>query len=212
MKQYLLIIIAATINIAAIAQNAGMQSNGNSGKRKSGIKIGANFSTAHVKNAGDLKLNGRQGLMVSGFFSPANRGIIGYRSEIAYSRQGFEYTADNNTTIISSHYLLFPQLATININRFFQLQAGGQAGYLLSAKSKNGANHFDMKKMMNRIDYGAVGGIEIYPYKGLILGGRYAMSFGNIYKQPEASPPIPDNSFDLKARNGVISIFWGYSF
>jgi len=74
---------------------------------------------------------------------------------------------------------------------------------------------------MNRIDYGAAVGLEVYPIKGLIVGGRYNVSLGNIYKKYEnatSSPttpipfPLPVNPNDFKGRNAVVQFFIGYKF
>ncbi|MBO9564009.1 MAG: PorT family protein [Niastella sp.] len=215
MKQYLLLLVTAILSVTSLAQNNKDNAENNIPRKKAGIRIGANFSTVNVKNTAGLKLNNRQGLMISGFFAPATRGIIGFRTEVVYSRQGFELTAEDDKTVITNDYLLFPQFTTINITRFFQLQVGGQVGYLLNANSKTGPLRLDMKELTNRIDYGAAGGLEIYPFKGLILGGRYSMSFGNVYKQMNtAAEPgeMFSPAFDFKSRNGVISIFLGYQF
>lgn len=162
-----------------------------------------------------MKLKSRQGMMVAGFFSPSTRGVLGYRSEIVYSRQGFTSVTDNIKTIVTNDYLLLPQFTTINISRFLQLQLGGQIGYLIKAEGKTLLQDFNMTEITNRIDYGAAGGIEIYPLKGLIIGGRYSMSFGNVYK-PSAVEPWPDEPgaarYELKSKSGVVSLFMGYRF
>lgn len=184
-------------------------------KRKFGLKVGANFSTVHFKNASDLKLKSRQGIMLAGFFSPASNGVLGFRSEVVYSRQGFVSAMEDVKTVVANDYLLLPQFTTISISRFFQLQLGGQIGYLINAKGKTGGLSLDLAEMTNRIDYGAAAGVEIYPFKGLIVGGRYNMSFGNVYKSVATDPSSGEpgaGMFDLKSRNGVVSLFMGYRF
>ncbi|MFT3675132.1 MAG: porin family protein [Chitinophagaceae bacterium] len=209
MKYYLLLLlITSSLNILAQTGAPGAD------KRKLGLKTGVNFSTVHLKNDGGPKLSSRQGIMVAGFYSPATRGIMGFRSEVVYSRQGFTSADGDVKTIVSNDYLLLPQFTTINISRFFQLQLGGQVGYLINAKGKQESSSFDLKQLTNRIDYGAAGGVEIYPFKGLIIGGRYNMSFGDVYKStstPGSGDPV-SGMFDIKSRNGVISIFLGYQF
>ncbi len=210
MKYYLLLLLTIWSLSAAAQTDAGQAA-----KRKLGLKVGANFSTVHFKNDGDLKLNSRQGIMVAGFYSPATRGIMGFRSEVVYSRQGFTSADGDTKTIVSNDYILLPQFTTINISRFFQLQLGGQIGYLINAKGKSESSSLDLKQMTNRLDYGAAGGVEIYPFKGLILGGRYSISFGDVYKSISTTPGNGDpvsGMFDVKSRNGVISFFIGYQF
>ena len=207
MKYYLAMLLTCCSMIAAAQSDAG--------KRKFGLKVGANFSTIHFKEPTEMKLRSRQGMMVAGFFSPSTRGVLGYKSEIVYSRQGFTSITDNIKTIVTNDYLLLPQFTTINISRFLQLQLGGQIGYLIKAEGKTLLQDFNMTEITNRIDYGAAGGIEIYPFKGLIIGGRYSMSFGNVYK-PSAVEPWPDEPgagrYELKSKSGVVSLFMGYRF
>lgn len=206
--KYYLVLLFTCCSMIAIAQSA-------AGKRKFGLKVGTNFSAIHFKEATEMKLKSRHGMMVAGFFSPTTRGILGFRSEIVYSRQGFKSITDNIKTIVTNDYILLPQFTTINLSRFLQLQLGGQIGYLIKAEGKTILLDFDMTEITNRIDYGAAGGIEIYPFKGFILGGRYSMSFGNVYKQ-SAVEPLPDdpgsNRYEFKSKSGVVSLFVGYRF
>jgi hypothetical protein len=74
---------------------------------------------------------------------------------------------------------------------------------------------------MKRFDYGATAGIEVYPYKGIIVGCRYNISMGSPYKEPgttsPGSPmpipfPFPVNPTDFKGKNAVIQFSIGYKF
>jgi hypothetical protein len=117
-----------------------------------------------------------------------------------------------------------PHLTTFTIAKKVQLQAGGQIGYLLNAKTDSGAaqsKEDEMVKYMNRIDYGAAAGVEIYPFKGLIVGARYNVSLGSLYKKyteeasgsPTPMPlPLPFNPADFKGKNAIVQFFIGYQF
>src|SRR3569833_2850023 len=115
--------------------------------------------------------------MVAVFLAPPSTGTIGFRSELLYSKQGFDYTNPNGVTgTVSNDYLMIPQKMTINITKFVQLQAGAFAVYLLNTKDSNipksttdNDPSIAALDLMNRFDYGAAGGIEIHPFKGLIL-------------------------------------------
>ena len=89
----------------------------------------------------------------------------------------------------------------------------------VKTKDSSGAQKVDIMDLYNKIDYGVAGGVEIYPYKGLILGGRYNLSLGNMYKrqqdamrQPGMPYPLPFNPDELKGKNAVINFFVGYRF
>jgi len=72
---------------------------------------------------------------------------------------------------------------------------------------------------MNRFDYGAAAGLEIHPFKGLVLNGRYNMGFAKLYKEQAddnfnaltyTNPFVPFGNMDTK--NAVIQLSLGYEF
>ena len=168
----------------------------------------------------------RRGLMVAVFLTPSTSGIVGYRSELLYSRQGFEYTNGKGTNVtVSNDYLMIPQMMTINITKFVQLQEGAFAGYLLHTKESNAPtennNNNDPSaaalSLMNRMDYGAAGGIEIHPVKGLILNARYNMGFAKLYKTQSDVPQASYTNYfnplgNIDTKNAVIQLSVGYRF
>jgi len=197
-------------------------------KRKVGIKVGYNFAKL-VGNQPNFSPKNQNGFMVAGFYAPPAKGI-GYRTELVFSRQGFSFDESGKMQNVSQDYIYMPHFTTYTIAKKVQLQAGAQIGYLLNAKktpeTKSSANGSTQEQQitdyMNRIDYGAAAGVEIYPFKGLIIGGRYNVSLGNIYKQyqtgastPTPMPvpyPLPVNPNDFKGKNAVVQFFVGYTF
>jgi Outer membrane protein beta-barrel domain len=187
-----------------------------------GFRVGLNFAKVSG-DADSIKYSYKPGFMFAVFLSPHTKGIIGYRTELLYSKQGFEYTDEKgNTGNVSNDYIMMPHMMTINITKFVQLQAGAFAGYLLHSKNSNGNsdnesgsnNYLDL---MNRFDYGAAGGIEIHPFKGLVLNGRYNMGFAKLYKEQTdnnitalTNPFMPFGNIDTK--NAVIQLSLGYQF
>ena len=189
-------------------------------KRKLGIKAGYNIASIYGKTP-NFTPKSTNGFSIAGFFAPASRGL-GYRTEIVFSRQGFSFDENGNLQNISQDYVYMPHLTTFTIAKRIQLQAGGQIGYLLNAKKtseENSSKEDAVTRYMNRFDYGATVGLELYPFKGLILGGRYNISMGNIYKHysessqtPTLPVPLPVNPQDFKGKNAVINFFVGYMF
>ena len=108
-----------------------------------------------------------------------------------------------------------PHLMTFTIAKLVQLQAGGQVGILLNAKT-SGANDSSITGLMNRFNYGLAGGVEVYPFKGLIVGARYNLSLGKMYKdysQTSSTPyPLPFDPSTTNLKNGVLQLFIGYRF
>jgi len=200
-----------------------------SDKRGFGFRVGLNY--AKVSGGSDsVQYHYKPGLMIAVFFAPPGTGVIGYKSELLYSKQGFDYTNPNGTTgTVSNDYLMIPQMMTINITKYVQLQAGAFAGYLLSSKDSNipkTTTDNDPSKMMldimNRFDYGAAAGIEIHPFKGMILNARYNMGFAKLYKEQSdiaQTNPTPVPSFNplakyenIDTKNAVIQLSVGYRF
>lgn len=165
--------------------------------------------------------------MIAVFLSPHTSGAIGFKHELLYSRQGFQYTdSKGHSGSVTNDYLMIPQMMTANITRFVQLQAGIFAGYLLRSKDSNepsdnsSSSVYDSyTSLMNRIDYGAAGGIEIHPIKGLTLNARYNMGFAKLYKKEQSNQstanypmiyPLPFQNIDTK--NAVLQFSAGYQF
>jgi len=182
-----------------------------------GLKAGYNF--AKLKgSAPDFNPKSNNGFMAGGFFATPSH-EFGYHLEIIYSRQGFSYDASGKMTDVTQDYIYMPHLTTFTIAGVVQLQAGGQIGYLLNAKKSSSTSETEtVTSYMNRIDYGFAGGIEVYPFKGLVLGGRYNVSLGNIYNTssfsttPTTPYPLPFNPDDIKGKNAVVQFFVGYRF
>jgi hypothetical protein len=211
-------------NTSAQSTAIGMKSSGKSGF---GFRVGLNYAKVSG-NSDSIQYRYKPGLMIAVFLAPPSTGVIGYRSELLYSKQGFDYTGPDGTTgTVSNDYLMIPQMMTINISKFVQLQAGAFAGYLLHTKDSNQPKEStdnDPSKMMldlmNRIDYGAAAGIEIHPFKGLILNARYNIGFAKLYKEKnDIAQTTPVNSFNplakyenLDTKNAVIQLSVGYRF
>ena len=181
-----------------------------------GIKGGLNF--ANVTNASSINSSHRTGFMVGAFFSPPSQSIISSRTELIFSRQGYDFKANNSTGSVKLNYLVLPQLVGINITRFAQLQVGFQMAYLLNAKadSTNTSSPGPTSAIMdyyNRFDYGAAGGIEFYPVKNLLIGGRFNISFGKLYKEFSGNGTMqPSFIPQVDVKNNVVQVFAGFRF
>ena len=220
MKLYLLVIV---LILSLGASTAFSQSRSNSTdkkhKAKVGLKAGYNFAKV-IGSTPDFTPQNNNGYMISGFFSPSVKNGFGYRTELVYSRQGFSFDESGKMQNIAQQYLYMPQLTTFTIANIVQLQAGGQIGYLLHAKNttppSNSSQQTQVTDYMNRLDYGVAGGFELYPVGGLIIGGRYNVSLGNIYKQNAGTSlypsPFPFDPSQVKGKNAVVQFFIGYRF
>jgi hypothetical protein len=182
-----------------------------------GIKGGLNF--ANVTNAKSISASNKTGFVVGAFLAPPSKSIISSRTELLFSRQGYDFKSGSNTGSVNLSYLILPQLMGINITKYVQLQIGAQMAYLLNAKADSTApssGNPQVDKIMdlyNRFDYGAAGGIEIYPIKNLLIGARLNISFGKMYKEPSQTQGTQPNFFpSIDAKNNVLQLFLGVRF
>jgi hypothetical protein len=177
---------------------------------------------ANVTKASSINNSSRSGFHAGVFLAPNTRGVIGSRTELIFSRQGYNYKTSSNTGNVNLDYIMLPQYMTINITKYFQLQFGGQMAILLNAKADSATSNTSMPgpagKMMNyynKFDFGYGGGLEVHPVSGLILGARVNISLGNLYKDlGSTTTPGESPSFvpKVNVKNNVFQFFAGWRF
>ena len=181
-----------------------------------GLKGGMNF--ANVTKVSSINNSANTGFAVGLFLAPRSKGIMGYRSEIDFSRQGYNFDTNTNTGNVNLDYILLPQLTTINITRFFQIQLGAQMAFLINSKAtesnSNSNSYGSLMSYYNKFDYGVAGGLEIHPFKGLLIGARYNLSLGDLYKNLATATPgsVPSFIPDVNVKNNVVNIYVGWHF
>ena len=187
-----------------------------------GLKAGLNF--ANVTNASSINSSSRSGFLAGIFLAPPSKGVLSSCTELIFSRQGYNFKNGANTGNVNLDYILLSQLMSINITKYFSIQLGAQMAFLINAKAdsststgSSGSNPYGkIMDFYNKFDYGFAGGIEIHPYKGLLIGARFNISLGNLYKMSSATdstysaPPSFIPKVDVK--NNVFQIFTGWTF
>jgi hypothetical protein len=208
----------ATLLFSALCIASQAQKNASDYKTKLGLKGGYNWSYL-TGSAEGLKKDNKTGFMVSAFYAPVSKGR-GFRTEVVFSRQGYSFDNGGTNTEVLNDYIYLPQLATFGIGKFMQFQAGAQIGFLLNSRLSKGSKDSSITSLMNRFDYGFAGGVEIYPFKGLLIGGRYNLGLGKLHKHyedqltnPNPKPyPLPFDPEKTDFKNGVFQLFVGYRF
>ena len=179
-----------------------------------GLKAGVNF--ANVTNASSINNSNRSGFMAGIFLAPSNKGIISSRTELIYSRQGYNFKTGSNTGNVNLDYIIIPQLMGINITKFVQIQLGAQMAFLINAKADTTTNtgmsnpYSGIMSYYNKFDYGFAVGGEIHPVSGLLVGARYNISLGKLYNTTATGQLPSFDKSDLK--NNVVQIFAGWIF
>ncbi|HUR31351.1 MAG TPA: porin family protein [Saprospiraceae bacterium] len=179
-----------------------------------GIKAGLNF--ANVTNAKSINSGTRTGYHAGIFLAASSKSLLSSRTEFLFSRQGYNFSTNENTGKVDLSYLLLPQFIAINITKYVQIQVGGQLAYLINAKvdttTATGNQTVDNAiNLFNRFDYGFGGGVEVHPVKMIVAGARLNISLGKLYKEPE---PGQAYSFipDIDIRNNLFQLYAGMKF
>jgi len=183
-----------------------------------GIKAGVNF--ANVTNASDINSSSETGFHGGIFLAPPSKGVLASRTELVFSRQGYDYSTNTNTGNVNLDYIMLPQFMGINITKFVQLQVGFQMAYLISAKADSMTStgeygpYSGIMELYNRFDYGFGGGVEVHPISGLLVGARVNVSFGDLYKDPSSysSGEAPSFIPKVDVKNNVFQLFVGWRF
>jgi hypothetical protein len=185
-----------------------------------GIKAGFNFS--NVTNASQINAASRTGYHFGVIWAPHSKGIISSRTEIIYSRHGYNYSDSESKAngSIDLDYIMLAQYMCINITKYVQIQFGGQTGYLLHAKADSGqtmntgnASANQLLSFYNRYTYGYGGGIEIHPYSGLLIGATYIISLNNLYNfSSYTTTTAPSFAPSVNLKNNIIQISVGWRF
>jgi hypothetical protein len=180
-----------------------------------GIKAGINF--AKVSNASSINSSNKSGFNVGLFLAPPSKKILSSRTELVFSRQGYDYKTSSNTGNVNLDYIQMGQLASINITKYVSLLFGAQTAYLVSAQADSTKNtggsagsYNGVMDLYNRIDYGYAVGAEVHPVLGLVIGARYNVSLAKIYKDLQSFQRPSFSSED--AKNNVVQVFAGWRF
>lgn len=180
-------------------------------KAQIGFRGGLNY--ANITKASSINSSSRSGFHLGIVLAPASKKIISSRTEILFSRQGYNYKTGTNNGDVNLDYIMMPQMMSINITKYVSILLGGHMAYLLNAKADSSTTTSGpggkIMDLYNRFDYGYGGGLEVHPFKGLLLGVRANISLGNLYKQPEpGEQPSFVPSIDVK--NNVFQFYLGW--
>jgi hypothetical protein len=191
-----------------------------------GIKAGLNFTD--VTNVSSVNNQSSSGFNVGVFYATPYKNIIGSKTELVFSRQGYNYETGTVSGKASLDYIMLPTYMCINITKYFQIQLGMQFGYLMNANvdstNKNTAglpgSVSSALSYYNRFSYSIGGGVEVHPYKGLLIGARLNVGLTNLYKVPDVSTmtsmtsmnTMPSFMPEVNMKSNLLQIYLGWKF
>jgi outer membrane protein with beta-barrel domain len=179
-----------------------------------GIKAGINF--ANVTSASSINPGSQSGFVAGLFLAPQSRGIIGSRTELLFSRQGYSFKSGATTGNVKLDYLVIPQFMALNLTKFVQVQFGIQLAFLLNAKADSSSaqgsagQYPGALSYYNKFDYGFGAGVELHPVAGLVIGARYNISISKMYSSFGMGQTPAFSSAD--AKNNIVQVFTGWIF
>ena len=179
-----------------------------------GVKAGLNFS--NVTNTSSISHSNETGYNVGIFLEPKSKSIFSSKTELIFSKQGYNYSTNTVEGTADLMYIMLPSYFCINITRFFQIHIGAQAAYLINAKADSTGNSgtkmpfASALQYYNRFDYGVGGGAEVHPVGGLLIGVRMNISLAKLYSDL-ASGQMPSLS-STNIRQNLFQIYAGWHF
>ncbi len=133
------------------------------------------------------------------------------RPELLYSLKGLTPNP-NDGDRINLHYLCLPVLASYSLLPMFQLEAGLETAYLLSARTIVEEESYDVDWIFDKKwDIGISGGARFYFLNNFHLGARYTHGLTDI--QPITFTDINgDPALEIKGKNRAFQLSFGYHF
>ena len=192
-----------------------------------GIKAGLNFT--NVTNVSSVNNQSSSGFNAGIFYTTPYTRIIGSKTELVFSRQGYNYETGAVSGKVNLDYVMLPTYMCINITKYFQIQLGMQFGYLMNANVDSANKNIpglpgsvsNAMSYYNRFSYSIGGGVEVHPFKGLLVGARLNVSMTNLYKMPDLSNIAnmtttmntqPSFASNVNIKSNLLQIYLGWKF
>ena len=155
-------------------------------KVTAGVKTGLNISRLRLddKIAGVFESNFRTGFVAGAFVNfPFGSSPVSFQTEFLYSSMGGDLlNAMNQKQNLRFNYFSIPLLLKYRISPRLVALAGGQVDLTLYAKETNIYGEFNVTNSLSEHDLYATGGLELWPWKNIVIGARYMHGLRDVYK------------------------------
>ena len=195
MKKMMMMLLMATVALAASAQNT-LRDNGTfTLQPKVGVGIG--ILSGEWKTVAGTKDKTRTGLVagLEGEYYANN--WLGIAAGLNYAQQGWKFEGNGESATTKLDYLNVPLTADFYVAKGLALKTGVQFGFLMSAK----AGSEDVKDASEKLNLSIPIGVS-YEISNVVLDLRYNMGLNKTNK--------PNNG--NKARSDLLQITLGYKF
>lgn len=155
-----------------------------------GIKTGLNISRLRLTGTGSalLECDFRTGFVAGAFANfPLTKSSLSLQPEFLYSSMGgdIKYVA-NQRHNLRLNYFSIPVLIKYKISDNLNVFAGPQVDAIIFAKEHIYLGEFNVTNQTNEFDALATGGMEWWPWKTIVLCGRYMHGFNEVYTRAPA--------------------------
>lgn len=171
-----------------MAQNPPMEKK----KISVGIKNGVNISRFKLdgKIPGVMENHFRTGYVAGAFVNfPIHKSPFSVQPEFLYSSMGADLKNETKEPQnIRLNYFSIPVLFKYQLTKKIVAFAGPQVDAIIYAKETNKFGEFDITKDVEEFDAYTTWGMEWWPWKNIVLQGRYMHGFKKVYPvMPEVS-------------------------
>ncbi|MCU4176503.1 porin family protein [Carboxylicivirga sp. N1Y90] len=179
---------------------------------KFGAKAGINIANLKITEVDyDPGLEYKVGLTIGAFAKYSVSEKFAIQPELLYSMKGakINYSEGNdyNKGSIKTNYLSIPIIAKYYLSSGFNLQAGPQMDFLLSAKTSYDSSidghitseSYDFKDSLKGIDFGLAVGLGYDLENGLGIEARYILGLSELNKNTEEDGSAKSKGFQITA-------------
>ncbi|MEN7548723.1 porin family protein [Rapidithrix thailandica] len=177
-----------------------------------GLKAGLNLNNLNSSQDG-FDMDSKLGYHFGAYLEANVSEKFSIQPELLFSAQGAKRSETyedfgikiSDDTKVNLNYLNVPVLVKFNINEMFNIYAGPQAGFVLSAKTKSEVEamghseetEVDIKDDMKSIDFGLTFGVGVNLPAGLNATLRYNLGLSDTRENDDEGDAIKNGVFQL---------------
>lgn len=169
-----------------------------------GLITGLNISKLELNGNGSglLESDFRRGFVAGAFVNfPFSKSPISLQPEFLYSSMGGDIRNQyNEQQNLRLNYFSIPLLLKYKISNKLGVFAGPQVDAIIYAKENNPLGDFNITKQVEEFDGLATGGGEWWPWKNVVISGRYMYGFKKVYTR---APQISMNNRGFQLSIGL---------
>ena len=204
MRKFVLLLttVFCVISLPLLSQSTDKQTEKQ--KISLGIKTGVNISRLKLngKIPGVINSDFRTGLVAGAFVNfPAGKSPFSFQPEFLYSSMGGDLTNElNEKQNLRFNYFSIPVLIKYQFSKKLAAFAGPQVDAIIYAEESNKFGEFDITNSVSEVDYYATWGMELWPWRDIVVNARYMHGFKKVYT---TAPDISMNNRGFQVTLGL---------